>query len=173
MAVMERFLARTTAVLPDSALLKGGLALELRFGRARTTKDIDLRAVGAPADLQRLLDEAAAHVLDPDDHLRFTIRADPRRPKIQAAFYEGLRFDVGATLAGRPYGDPFGVDVAFADPVHGEAEELPGGDLFAFAGIGPVKVRVYPVETHLAEKLHAYTVRSGTTVASRTCRTWR
>ena len=41
--VFDRFLARIVAVLRDAVLLKGGLVLELRLDRARTTKDIDLR----------------------------------------------------------------------------------------------------------------------------------
>jgi hypothetical protein len=41
--VFDRFLARIVAVLGDAVLLKGGLVLELRLERARTTKDIDLR----------------------------------------------------------------------------------------------------------------------------------
>jgi len=39
----DRFLARLLALQPDSWLLKGGLALQLRLGlHARTTKDIDV-----------------------------------------------------------------------------------------------------------------------------------
>jgi hypothetical protein len=44
--VFDRFLARVVAVLGDAVLLKGGLVLELRLERARTTKDIDLRVTG-------------------------------------------------------------------------------------------------------------------------------
>lgn len=46
--VFDRFLARIEAVLGDAATLKGGLVLELRLERARTTKDVDLRMVGSP-----------------------------------------------------------------------------------------------------------------------------
>ncbi len=49
--VFDRFLARIVAVLGDAAMLKGGLALELRIERARTTKDVDLRMVGSPDEL--------------------------------------------------------------------------------------------------------------------------
>lgn len=31
-------------------------------------------------------------------------------------------------------------------------------DLLAFAGIAPPTLRLYPIETHTAEKLHAYTM---------------
>jgi len=37
--VFDRFLARIVAIFGTAALLKGGLALELRIERARTTKD--------------------------------------------------------------------------------------------------------------------------------------
>jgi hypothetical protein len=49
--VFERFLARAVAVLGDAMTLKGGLVLELRLDRARTTKDIDLRMTGSPDGL--------------------------------------------------------------------------------------------------------------------------
>jgi hypothetical protein len=44
--VFDRLLARLTREFGDSAMLKGGLVVELRVERARTTKDIDLRLVG-------------------------------------------------------------------------------------------------------------------------------
>ena len=40
--VFDRFLARVVSMLGDAATLKGGLVLELRLERARTTKDVDL-----------------------------------------------------------------------------------------------------------------------------------
>jgi len=58
----------------------------------------------------------------------------------------------------RVYGRPFGVDVAFGDPIHGEPEVIVAEDVLAFAGVAPPTLRVCPVETHIAEKLHAYTM---------------
>jgi hypothetical protein len=118
--VFDRFLARVVAVLGNTATLKGGLVLEIRLQRARTTKDVDLRMTGSPA--------------------------------------EGMRFRAACKLAGRPYGDPFGVDVAYGDPMLGEPEVVKANDLLAFAGIAPPMLRLYPIETHIAEKLHAYTM---------------
>lgn len=46
--VFDRFLARVVAVFGDTALLKGGLVLELRLEHARATKDVDLRLTGSP-----------------------------------------------------------------------------------------------------------------------------
>lgn len=63
--VFDRFLARVVATVGDSATLKGGLVLELRLERARTTKDVDLRMVGSPDDLLAKLQNAGrARVAD-------------------------------------------------------------------------------------------------------------
>ncbi len=159
LAVMERFLARVVAVFPATTVLKGGLALELRLDRARSTKDIDLRLLGEPAAAGALMDRAAAHQVDPDDYLTFLAVVDPEHPTIQGkgVVYDGSRYRVTAFLASVQYGPPFGVDVSFADALHGDPVELVGGDAFAFIGVPPVKVRVYPAGSHIAEKLHAYT----------------
>ncbi|MEQ8763101.1 MAG: hypothetical protein RL885_04185 [Planctomycetota bacterium] len=41
--MFDRLLARIVLELGDAVILKGGLAVELRIEKARTTKDIDLR----------------------------------------------------------------------------------------------------------------------------------
>ena len=43
--VFDRFLARVTRALGKAAMLKGGLVLELRLERARTTRDVDLASM--------------------------------------------------------------------------------------------------------------------------------
>lgn len=48
LVVFDRFLARIALELGDAVILKGGLALELRVERARMTKDVNLRVMGAP-----------------------------------------------------------------------------------------------------------------------------
>lgn len=156
--VFERFLARVVAVLGDAATLKGGLVLELRIERARTTKDVDLRMVGSPADTLARLQEVGRR--DLGDFLTFEVSPDADHPAIQndGMQYEGLRFRAECKLAGRVYGQPFGVDVAFGDPMFGEPETAVAEDVLAFAGIAPPTLRLYPIETHLAEKLHAYTM---------------
>jgi hypothetical protein len=55
-------------------------------------------------------------------------------------------------------GEPFGVDVAFGDPMFEAPEVFVAKDLLEFAGIAPPTLRLYPTETHIAEKLHAYTM---------------
>src|ERR1700748_985430 len=72
--VFDRLLARIVSVLGEAATLKGGLVLELRLERARTTKDIDLRLVGSPDSVLAKLREAAR--LDLADFLTFEIGPD-------------------------------------------------------------------------------------------------
>lgn len=156
--VFDRFLARIAAVFGDAATLKGGVALELRIERARTTKDIDLRLVGSPDDLLAQLQRVARH--DLGDCMTFEIAPDAGHPEIEAEGkkYDGLRFRTECRLAGKLYGQRFGVDIAFGDPMFGEADLLVADDVLGFAGISSPTMRVYPIETHIAEKLHAYTL---------------
>ena len=156
--VFDRFLARVAASFGEAVILKGGLVLELRLDRARTTKDIDLRIVGSPETVLARLREAGRQ--DLGDFMRFEVGPDEHHPQIQndGMPYDGLRFRTECRLAGKLYGQRFGVDVAFGDPLFGEPERVVADDVLAFAGIAPPVVRVYPLETHIAEKLHAYTL---------------
>lgn len=154
--VFDRFLARAVAVFGDAAILKGGLALECRVARARTTNDVDLRMVGSPDGVLAGLQEAARR--DLGDFMTFEIGVDEEHPKMQGTRYEGSRYRAECRIAGKVYGQPFGVDVAFGDPILGEPDVFVGDDHLAFAAIAPPIVRVYPIETHIAEKLHAYTM---------------
>ncbi len=156
--VFDRFLARIAVVLGDAVTLKGGLVLELRLERARTTKDVDLRMMGSPNDVLSSLQEAGRR--DLADFMTFEVSPDADHPEIQndGMQYEGLRFRAECKLAGKLYGQPFGVDVAFGDPILGEPDIVVAEDVLSFAGIAPPTLRLYPVETHLAEKLHAYTM---------------
>lgn len=156
--VFDRFLARVVAVFGDRALLKGGLVLELRLGRARTTKDVDLRLTGSSGDLLARLQEGGRLALG--DFMNFEIAPDPHHPEIdnEGVKYEGFRFRAECRMAGKLYGQPFGVDVAFGDPITGEPERVRAPDLLAFVGVEPPTLRIYPLESHVAEKLHAYTL---------------
>jgi hypothetical protein len=156
--VFDRFLARICRTFGDSAVLKGGLVLEVRLDRARTTRDIDLRVSGSPAALLERLQEAGR--LDLGDFMAFEVRSDARHPEIAGpgVQYEGQRFRAECRMAGRLYGQAFGVDVAFGDPIHGAPERVSGDDFLAFAGVPAPELLLYPVETHIAEKLHAYTL---------------
>ena len=156
--VFDRFLARVVATLEDAVILKGGLVLELRLARARTTRDVDLRLNSAPGDVLARLQAAAR--LDLADFMTFELGPDRDVPAIQndGMPYDGLRFRAEARIAGKIYGQPFGVDVAFGDPVYGPPEPFVAHDVLGFAGITPPRLLLYPMVTHVAEKLHAYTM---------------
>jgi len=156
--VFDRFLARVVAVFGDAATLKGGLVLELRLERARTTKDIDLRVTGSADGILARLQEAGRR--DLGDFISFEIAPDRDHPDIQndGMQYDGMRFRAECRLAGKLYGQPFGIDVAFGDPIIGSPEVVVADDVLAYAGIAPPTLRLYPVESHIAEKLHAYTL---------------
>jgi predicted nucleotidyltransferase component of viral defense system len=148
----DRLLARLATIAPDSWLLKGGFALDLRLAeRARATKDVDLDWQAAEAELLDTLLEAAEW--DAVDFFSFSIE---RTGSPQDRLGGSHRFRIAATLGGRPF-EIFLLDVGFrSEPIAG-IETLMTPDLLSFAGIEPVTVRVVPLELQIAEKLHAYT----------------
>jgi hypothetical protein len=83
--------------------------------------------------------------------MRFEVSPDTEHPEItnEGMLYEGQRYRVTCSLAGKPYGQPFGLDVAFADPMFGEPDVVVADDVLGFAGIKPPSLRVYPLETHI------------------------
>ncbi len=152
--LFERFLARLDEAEHSHFVVKGGVALELRLERARTTRDIDLRWAVEAADVQDRLAQAGR--LDLGDFLRFEVQPDADHPDVAAEKYEGRRFRVAAFLANKPYGARFGLDVITGGKMIREPDVLPATELLAIQGIEPVALRVLPTETHVAEKLHAY-----------------
>ena len=155
--VMERFLVRVFQRL-EAVVLKGGMVMELRLARARTTRDVDLRATVNPERLLAQLREAGRMELE--DHLSFEVERNENQPDIEAdgLLYEGQRFRVTATLAGRRYGETFGVDLVVGEPIVGTPQAIAGDDLLSFVGIPVPAFYAIPVAAHIAEKLHAYTL---------------
>lgn len=156
--VFDRFLTRIFQELGDRVVAKGGVVLELRLDRARTTRDVDLRMMGPSTDLLARLKIAAALKLG--DHLTFDVAPDRHHPTLDGdgLVYEGQRFRVEAALAGKIYGSSFGLDVGFGDVMTVPPEMIDGSDFLAFAGVERPRHRVYSRESHIAEKLHAYTM---------------
>jgi hypothetical protein len=114
--------------------------------------------VGRPDNVLPRLQEAGQ--INLHDYLTFEIQPDPKHPEIEAAEmpYLGLRYRAQAQLAGKIFGSSFGIGVAFSEPLHGSPEEATGSNFLEFAGIEPSPFRIYPLETHIAGKLHAYTL---------------
>lgn len=127
--VFDRLLARIDAVFGDAATLKGGLVLELRLERARTTKDVDLRITGSPATVLAKLQEAGRR--DLGDFMTFEVVPDELHPEIQndGMQYEGLRFRAACTVAGKIYGQRFGIDVVFGGPILGTPDLVVATDV--------------------------------------------
>ena len=92
--------------------------------------------------------------------MTFEVQPDRNHPELRTEdqTFEGVRYSVEASLAGRLYSRPFGVDVVFSEPMVGELDIVTAKDTLGFAGISPPRLRLYPVEAHIAEKLHAYTL---------------
>lgn len=156
--VFDRFLARIFHHFGERAIVRGGVVLELRLERARTTRDVDVRPSGPSENL--LVDLQRAGRIDLGDFLSFIVEPDKDHPTIEGdgMIYDGLRFRVQGLLAGKQYAGPFGLDVGFGDVLTEAPETIEGSDFLAFAGVERARHRVYPRVVHISEKLHAYTL---------------
>ncbi|MHB8574839.1 MAG: nucleotidyl transferase AbiEii/AbiGii toxin family protein [Dehalococcoidia bacterium] len=148
----ERLLAR--AMRSGAWVLKGGFALELRYGWVnRPTLDIDLRSDQPLREaLVQLRDDVQ---IDLNDFFSFELG------EVEAALHGApggtVRVGVVARVAGVQFA-AFHLDVSSGDAMLGEPQLLAVSDLLDFAGIEPARIAVYPIAQHLAEKLHAYTL---------------
>lgn len=159
MVTFDRFLARLLHASPDAWVIKGGMALDLRFGEhARSTKDLDLAFHEHRRDVAEVMMGAAR--LDLDDYFDFGARPVSDLDAIDQADVQ--RFRVLGLLAGRKF-EEVTIDVGMYDGPAVNIERVFGSDLLAFAEIPRLTIPLVSIETHLAEKLHAYvqTYRSG------------
>ncbi len=156
--VTERLLVRIMDHFGERVVAKGGLVLELRLNRARTTKDLDLRLTGDAKEL--LAQVRAACAIATGDLLEYTVEPDDDHPTMEGdgIVYEGFRFVARAMLAGRPYGGAFGVDIGVGDVLTEPPDLIEGSSLLSFVGVATPTLRLYPRSAHVAEKLHAYTL---------------
>lgn len=156
--LFERFAARVYQAYGDLAVLKGGLALELRVQQARMTKDIDIRLEGNLDEQLDKIRHAASKV--GDDYLRFEVAEEKELTEMvgDQIVYEGRRVDVEARLAGSRFGEPFHIDISVADALVVAPETKTGDDVLTFIGIAPLAHKIYPQEAHVAEKLHAWSL---------------
>lgn len=151
--VFDRLLARLAEAAPGRWILKGALALDLRFPeRSRATKDMDLGRsddeAAATADL------LAATALELPDF--FVFRPERARDLDDVPEGAAVRYRVRAELAGRLFEDVI-VDAGFSRGALPPADMVRGFNLLDFAGLEPIEVPVISVPRHIAEKLHAYT----------------
>jgi len=151
--VFSRLLARLLAVAPDRWVLKGGLAMDYRFGsRVRTTKDMDLASIGDEEAATE--DLIAAQAVELGDYFNFEINRTGQLDEMDGA--RAVRYHVRCLLAGRLFEEVV-IDVGFDLPSGWHPELVEGPDLLGFADIDPVEAPTLPLELQVAEKVHAYT----------------
>jgi hypothetical protein len=157
-AVFERILARLEAGDPGKWVLKGGMALEVRWSdRARTTRDMDL-AILEQIDDDAVLRDRLMTLLatDPDsDSFRFEVGVATEITADEAG-RRGWRVHVRALLAGNTFAS-VRVDVVARPEEIAAVERIRLPATFAFAEIEGREIGVVAPSQHFAEKLHALT----------------
>lgn len=109
----DRLLARLAQSSSTDWILKGGYAMELRFGTARSTRDLDFTLRAGNNQTALLLLQVAAG-LDMADF--FTFRAGEAIADLDAAPYGGARFPVESRIDGRIF-VRFHVDIGIGDEI--------------------------------------------------------
>jgi hypothetical protein len=159
----DRLLARLVKAQPNAWVLKGGLALQVRFGQAaRTTRDIDLLLVGVTENVYELLVQASR--VDLADWFGFEIIRF--RPIFPGQPGSSLRFQVRSLLDARLF-EGFHIDVGMGDAMVEAPNAVVMPSLLDFAGIQATRIACFPITQHLAEKVHAYTLPRTTGESSR------
>lgn len=159
----DRLLARLFHGETEPWILKGGYALELRFGNARSTIDLDLtlgRVIFSTSDsvdvntaVQRMLQRAAdAQLGDWFEYVIGTAVVD-----LTAAPYGGARYSVEARMDARIFAR-FHLDAGIGDVIIEPHDTIQCRDWLGFAGIATSSVRMIAREQQFAEKIHAYTL---------------
>jgi predicted nucleotidyltransferase component of viral defense system len=151
---IDRLLVRLLQAAPGQWVVKGGYANQLRRpGDARFTEDLDLKIDAAIETAPELL--ASGFAVDLGDDFGYDV-ASPPAP-LDGPPGGGLRFVVVARLAGTEL-VRFKVDVSAADVVVGDFESYFSDPVLERLGFGRSRFPVYPVNQHVAEKLHALTL---------------
>ena len=114
----DRFLARLARTPGHPWILKGGYAMELRYHKARSTKDLDFTLRFAPPSqpetdtiLESVRVAAAADLGD-----FFSFRIGKATADLKGAPYGGARYPVEVVLGGRTFAR-FHLDIGIGDVV--------------------------------------------------------
>jgi hypothetical protein len=132
--------------------------MELRFERARMTQDIDAVISG---DWEKQIESIRRFAAEAgDDWLSVQVGEPDEIVEHQGdqIVYDAYRVDVQARIGGKDFGAAFHFDISTGEKLVEDPERTSGTELFEFIGIEPVEHRVYPRETHVAEKLHAWSM---------------
>jgi len=153
--VVERFLYRLSlSEHRDRFTLKGAMLFILWAGKLhRPTKDVDLLGWGSPDVEEMTATIRAICAIDCEDGLRFDLAGIKGARIKENAEYEGVRVKVPADLAGARV--QMQIDGGFGDAVEPEPQEASYPVLLPLAA---PRLRAYPPEAMIAEKLHAMVV---------------
>jgi predicted nucleotidyltransferase component of viral defense system len=150
---IERFLYRLSrSSLADRFVLKGAMLFRVWSGSLhRPTKDVDLLGFGepTPTSVAAMIGQIITTTVE-DDGITFdaaSIRAEDIRENDE---YGGIRAMFTATLDKAII--PLQVDVGFGDAITPAAEDR---EYPVLVGMAAPKLRMYPLETVIAEKLEA------------------
>jgi len=153
--VLERLLHRLSlSAHRERFVLKGALLLMTWFDEPhRATRDLDLLGYGDPSDEALLAVFREVMAVPVDDGVSFDtakLQVQPIREELE---YGGSRLRTTAALAGARI--PVVVDIGFGDAIEPGAEDI---DLPVLLDMPSPHLRAYPLETVIAEKLHAMVV---------------
>jgi hypothetical protein len=165
----DRLLARIFSQEKGHFFLKGGYAMELRIGKARATKDIDLTCLRRVKNEDELFSELVLQELqtlaqtDLKDH--FVYQIGKAQIDLTNAPYGGARYPVSALIDGKLF-VRFQLDVG-ADIILNRIEDIQSTNWLDYCGIPSPIIQMISSEQQFAEKLHAYTLPRGDRINSR------
>ena len=164
----ERIVVRLDLAEPDTWVVKGGLALDVRLGgRARASMDLDLGLREDAIEGDHLHDRLIkALETDPDDDWFTFIVGPTQQLQADQAGRATWRYRVQSNLGGRQFGT-LKLDVAPRVEELKSTERVPLRNALAFAGVRSRTVELIDINRHAAEKLHAMTRTYGNQPSTR------
>lgn len=158
----DRLLAR---IFQDNSgsqfFLKGGYAMELRFDKARATRDIDLTYLerfkqNPESDISEEIFQEFRDISQIDLKDFFVYRVGDAQMDLDNAPYGGARFPVSSFIDGRLF-VRFQIDIGL-DVVVNKIDKVKGVDWLDFCKIPTPVMSMISKEQQFAEKIHAYTL---------------
>ncbi|MFN3652333.1 MAG: nucleotidyl transferase AbiEii/AbiGii toxin family protein [Armatimonadota bacterium] len=150
----ERLLYRLSLTpYRERFILKGAKLFEIWTGEShRPTRDVDFLGFGSPvvAELVTVFQEICRQEVPEDDGISFDPASVRGAPARQDQEYQGAAIVLQANLGNAVI--PVQIDFGFGDAITPAAEEV---ELPTLLPLPPPRLRTYPRETVIAEKLQA------------------